>query len=551
MKRYALQNLVAWKNSKNRKPLLLYGARQVGKTWLMEEFGKTNFSDYVAINVEKNERIANVFNNTLNPQEIVTAIEMEARKKVTKDTLIIIDEIQACPRAITSLKYFCEDLPEYHVIAAGSLLGVAIHQGISFPVGKVESMYMYPMTFCEFLDALGEEKLCELINSSDFQMINLFKDKIITYLKTYFYVGGMPEVVKNYIENKDFQEVREIQNRILSDYKQDFSHHIPPTIRPQVTKLWDSIPRQLAKENKKFVYSEIENTKARVKEYDPALEWLKDSGLVYQIMRLSKPALPIKAYQEYNNFKLFLSDIIFKYAQNILKCDCAQSCNKCILQNDTKYNYRYLDRKLALEFLTDEWIAKNTLPQDMKIFGDGTLVASASIESLIEDTPNLQKLYLIIPENMENEDFSNSPIYRLVNRYNALNTQIILCVNEKTLGDDVKKTISLLSNLSNVSVKAIPEKLNDKIMAIVWDGFKYYSYASFDENVRQLNQYWGSNINTSILSGYIDINGLKFNDVKLETVENISYDKMFNISSEVIQQCFIMTGMMWMLEMRY
>ena len=309
MKRYALQNLVAWKNSKNRKPLLLYGARQVGKTWLMEEFGKTNFSDYVAINVEKNERIANVFNNTLNPQEIVTAIEMEARKKVTKDTLIIIDEIQACPRAITSLKYFCEDLPEYHVIAAGSLLGVAIHQGISFPVGKVESMYMYPMTFCEFLDALGEEKLCELINSSDFQMINLFKDKIITYLKTYFYVGGMPEVVKNYIENKDFQEVREIQNRILSDYKQDFSHHIPPTIRPQVTKLWDSIPRQLAKENKKFVYSEIENTKARVKEYDPALEWLKDSGLVYQIMRLSKPALPIKAYQEYNNFKLFMSDI--------------------------------------------------------------------------------------------------------------------------------------------------------------------------------------------------------------------------------------------------
>ena len=264
---------------------------------------------YVSINVDKKERIANVFNNTLNPQEIVTAIEMEARKKVTKDTLIIIDEIQACPRAITSLKYFCEDLPEYHVIAAGSLLGVAIHQGISFPVGKVESMYMYPMTFCEFLDALGEEKLCELINSSDFQMINLFKDKIITYLKTYFYVGGMPEVVKNYIENKDFQEVREIQNRILSDYKQDFSHHIPPTIRPQVTKLWDSIPRQLAKENKKFVYSEIENTKARVKEYDPALEWLKDSGLVYQIMRLSKPALPIKAYQEYNNFKLFLSDI--------------------------------------------------------------------------------------------------------------------------------------------------------------------------------------------------------------------------------------------------
>jgi predicted AAA+ superfamily ATPase len=309
MKRYALQNLITWKNGKNRKPLLVYGARQVGKTWLMEEFGKTNFSDYVIINLEKNTRIANVFNNTLNPQEIVTAIEMEMRKKITKDTLIIIDEIQACPRAITSLKYFCEDMPEYHVIAAGSLLGVAIHEGVSFPVGKVESMYMYPMTFCEFLDALGEEKLCELINSNDFQMINIFKDKIVAYLKTYFYVGGMPEVVKRYVENKDFQEVRKIQDRILSDYKQDFSNHIPKDIRPQVTKLWDSIPRQLAKENKKFVYSEIENTKTRAKEYDPALEWLKDSGLVYQIMRLSKPALPIKAYQEYNNFKLFMSDI--------------------------------------------------------------------------------------------------------------------------------------------------------------------------------------------------------------------------------------------------
>ena len=309
MKRYALQNLIAWKNSKDRKPLLLYGARQVGKTWLMEEFGKTNFPDYVILNLEKNERIANVFQKTLEPQEILTAIEMETRQTISKDTLIILDEIQACPSAITSLKYFCEDLPEYHIIAAGSLLGVAIHSGVSFPVGKVESMYIYPMTFCEFLDAIGEERLCETINNRDFNLISVFKDKIVDYLKTYFYIGGMPEIVKNYVENKDFQQVREIQKRILNDYKEDFSHHIPVEIRPLVTKLWESVPRQLAKENKKFVYKEIDNDKARSKAYDPALEWLKDSGLVYQIARLSKPALPISAYKEYNIFKLFMLDI--------------------------------------------------------------------------------------------------------------------------------------------------------------------------------------------------------------------------------------------------
>ncbi|MCQ2966432.1 MAG: ATP-binding protein [Alphaproteobacteria bacterium] len=318
MKRYALQQLITWKNNSDRKPLLIYGARQVGKTWLMEEFGKTNFSNYVLINIEKNERIANVFNKTLDPKEIVLAIEMETHQKITNDTLIILDEIQACPRAITALKYFCEDLPSLPVIAAGSLLGVAIHKGVSFPVGKVESIYMYPMSFCEFLNALGEEKICELIRECNFPMLEIFKDKIIDYLKIYFYVGGMPEVVRNYIEKKDFQLVRKIQKRILNNYREDFSNHIPSEIRDQVTRLWDSVPIQLAKENKKFVYKDIENAKARSKDYNSAIEWLKDSGLIYQIMRLTKPFLPIKAYQEYNIFKLFLSDIGLLSAQSDL-----------------------------------------------------------------------------------------------------------------------------------------------------------------------------------------------------------------------------------------
>lgn len=309
MKRYALQYLINWKNNKNHKPLLVYGARQVGKTWLMEEFGKTCFSDYCLVNLEINERIANVFCKTMDPREILAALEMEMHKKITPDTLIILDEIQACPKAITSLKYFCEIMPEYYVIAAGSLLGVAIHNGVSFPVGKVESLYLYPMTFCEFLDAIGEDRICETINSRNFTLIEMFKDKIIDYLKLYFYIGGMPEVVKNYVEQKDFQLVRTIQNRILNDYKEDFSNHIPKEIYTQVTMLWESIPRQLAKENKKFVYKEVSGDNARAKKYDPAIQWLKDSGLIYQIYRLSKPAMPIEAYKEYNVFKLFMSDI--------------------------------------------------------------------------------------------------------------------------------------------------------------------------------------------------------------------------------------------------
>lgn len=309
MKRYALQQLKDWKENKQRKPLMIYGARQVGKTWLMTEFGKTEFPDFICINLEKNSRMAALFESTLDPSVLLRGMEMETHKKITPETLIILDEIQACPKAITSLKYFCEDFPDYHIVAAGSLLGVALHKGVSFPVGKVESLNMYPLTFCEFLDAIGEEQLCEAINARQFDILKAFKDKLTDYLKTYFYVGGMPEVVSDFVANRDYQKVRTIQNRILNDYKQDFSNHIPDNMRDKVTKLWDSVPQQLAKENKKFVYKDISGTNPRSKEYDPAVEWLKDSGLIYKICRVSKPSLPIEAYRQDNIFKLYVSDI--------------------------------------------------------------------------------------------------------------------------------------------------------------------------------------------------------------------------------------------------
>lgn len=309
MRRLILEQLSKWKQKETRKPLLIYGARQVGKSWIMEEFGKTQFKDFIHFNFERNERICSLFENSLDPNVILRGLEIETRRKISADTLIIFDEIQACPRAITSLKYFYEDFPKYHIIGAGSLLGVALHQGLSFPVGKVDALHMYPMTFREFLEALGEDRLCETLDAHEIDLIRVFRDKLIEYLKTYFYVGGMPEVVASYAKEKDFQKVRQLQKRILSDYKSDFSHHIPKEILDKANKLWESIPVQLAKENKKFVYKEIDAKTSRSKDYDPAIQWLKDSGLIYQVHRIKKPALPISGYAEENIFKLFMLDV--------------------------------------------------------------------------------------------------------------------------------------------------------------------------------------------------------------------------------------------------
>lgn len=309
MKRLALQTLVNWKSKENRKPMIINGARQVGKTWLMEEFGKNYYKEILNINFERNSRIRTLFETDLDPNRLLLGLELEHGHKIDADnTLIIFDEIQAMPQAITSLKYFYEEMPQYHIIAAGSLLGVTLHSGISYPVGKVDSMELYPLNFMEFLYALGEEQLANQISENNLDMINVFKNKLLDYLKQYMYVGGMPEVVKNFANNKDFQEVRNIQNQIIKDYHNDFSKHIPKTILPKVLLVWDAIPAQLAKENKKFIYNQV-TEKGRAKDFEDAIAWLSDSGLIYKIHRLTKPYLPITGYIEENIFKLFLLDV--------------------------------------------------------------------------------------------------------------------------------------------------------------------------------------------------------------------------------------------------
>ena len=309
MYRYAIEDLRNWKHKKNRKPLIIEGARQVGKTWIMKEFGRQEYQNIVYINFDSNARVAELFSADLDTQRILRGIEIYAGKKIDpENTLIIFDEVQEVPKALSSLKYFCEDAPEYHIICAGSLLGIALHDGTSFPVGKVEFLKLHPLSYKEFLMATGKELYAELIDQKDYQMIASFKQIYVDALKEYYYVGGMPEAVVSYSEEQDFAEVRNIQNRILAAYEQDFSKHAPANIVPKIRMVWNSIPSQLAKENRKFLYGLIREG-ARAKEYETAIMWLSDCGLVHKVSRITTPHLPLKAYEDLKAFKLFLVDV--------------------------------------------------------------------------------------------------------------------------------------------------------------------------------------------------------------------------------------------------
>ncbi len=309
MERFAINALRKWKNKASRKPLIVRGARQVGKTWLIKEFGKEEYAKVAYVNFENSKLLQSLFAEDFDLQRILTAVQIETGVQINADdTLIVFDEIQEAKGAITSLKYFCENAPQYHIIAAGSLLGVALHSHTSFPVGKVEFLDLYPLSFSEFLLACNQKPLLDLLQGKDWILIKSFKDKYIQLLRQYYYVGGMPEVVLTYTQTNDFKEVRIIQKQILNSYDQDFSKHAPNEIVPRIKMLWNSIPAQLSKENKKFIYGAVKQG-SRAKDYELALSWLTDSGLVYKITRVSKPDIPLVAYEDMNAFKLFVVDV--------------------------------------------------------------------------------------------------------------------------------------------------------------------------------------------------------------------------------------------------
>lgn len=309
MERLIMSQLKNWKNKKKRKPLIIRGARQVGKTWIMKEFGKRCFEETVYISFDNNERMRQVFEEDFDIKRILSALKIESGQKIEADkTLLIFDEIQEVPKALTALKYFCENAPEYAVVAAGSLLGVALHEGTSFPVGKVDFLTLYPLNFEEFILAAGEESLMQLLHSGDFRMISVFAGKYADLLRKYYYVGGMPEVVQTWVDTDDMQEVRELQKELLMYYANDFSKHAPRTVVPRIQMIWNSVPMQLAKENRKFIYGMVREG-ARAKDFELAIQWLQDCGLIHKCYRVTKPGMPLISYIEMNSFKLYLMDI--------------------------------------------------------------------------------------------------------------------------------------------------------------------------------------------------------------------------------------------------
>lgn len=311
MKRNFIKNLIEWKENPERKPLILWGARQVGKTWLLKEFGCTCFKNMLYISFYNNKKDSDLFEKDYDTARIISALEISHHIKIEKQTtLIIFDEVQSAPKVVESLKYFCEEAREYAVVAAGSLLGVSIHEGISFPVGKVNELHLYPMCFSEFLRALGQESLAGLIEEKNpaNPLVSDLNETIIPYLRDYYFTGGMPEAVQTFVNTHDYDKVRAVQNEIISQYEGDFGKHVEAKELPRIRMVWNSLPMQLAKENKKFFFGQIKSG-ARMKEFEIAIQWLCDAGQVHKVHKVSKPAMPLKSYISFSDFKIYLNDI--------------------------------------------------------------------------------------------------------------------------------------------------------------------------------------------------------------------------------------------------
>jgi len=309
MYRTKINALIDWKNRSDRKPLVVQGARQVGKTWLIKEFGNTAFKKMVYINFEDATELQNMFLQDFNIRRIVSVLEaFSGIQIVAEDTLIVFDEIQSAPKGITSLKYFCENAPEYHVVASDSMLGMNLHNKVSFPVGKINFMLLRPLSFYEFLLAMGETGLASILREKYWDILPSFTNKFKEFLRYYLYTGGMPEVVNAFAQNRDWKKVRQIQQEILFTYENDFSKHAPYDVVPRINMVWQSIPSQLARENKKFVYGALKEG-ARAKDFELAIQWLVDSGILLKCNRISKPGMPLIAYQDFSAFKLFFNDV--------------------------------------------------------------------------------------------------------------------------------------------------------------------------------------------------------------------------------------------------
>jgi len=424
--RSALTKLQEWKDKPNRKPLIIRGARQVGKTWLMKEFGRTFFANTAYINFDNNRRMRILFEDDYDLKRIITALQIESGVKITpEDTLIIFDEVQEVPQALTALKYFYENAPEYAVVAAGSLLGIAMHQGTNFPVGKVDELQLYPLSFREFLLATENAPLVDLLDHLDWPLITTFKSKYIDLLRQYYYVGGMPEAVAAYVERGDFAEVRAIQNALLAAYEQDFSKHAPNNIVPRLRMVWQSIPAQLAKENRKFIYGMLREG-ARAKDFEVALQWLADCGLIHRVHRVSKPGMPLKAYHDLTAFKLYLLDVGLLAAMGDIDVRTLLGGNDIFVEFKGALTEQYVLQQLIAEVGVTPyyWSSEHGTGEIDFLFQlDGTIVPlevkakenlrARSLRSFNEKYPGLRPVRTSMSDHRKEEWMENWPLYAI------------------------------------------------------------------------------------------------------------------------------------------
>ena len=423
MKRDIYNKLLQWKNDSNRKPLIITGARQVGKTWIMREFGKNEYANVVYINCDNEKRIETLLSEDYNIDRILLGLQAISGVNIKSDkTLIIFDEIQQIPRGLHLLKYFYEENPEYHVMVAGSLLGITLNQGVSFPVGKVDIMEMNPMNFNEFLEAMGQEQLLKVLNTNDWKLIDSLSTKYIELLRQYYYVGGMPEAVYSYCKDKNLAQVRNIQNNILKAYRNDISKHATKSESVKIGQVLDSLPSQLAKENKKFFYGVIK-TGARAAEYELAIQWLIDAGIVHKVNRIKEAKMPLKFYEDISAFKLFLLDM------GLFACMCDVPASEMLVGNNVFVEYK---GAFAEQYVLQQLVCQNVKPYywssektpseiDFVIQKDNKIipievkaevnVKARSLRQFITNNPELKAVRFSMLGYAEQDWMTNIPLY--------------------------------------------------------------------------------------------------------------------------------------------
>lgn len=423
MERNILAQLIDWQNKTNRKPLILNGARQVGKTYILKEFGRTQYKNIAYVNCDNNDVVTKIFSRDYDIRRIILSLSAVTHVSIKPgETLIILDEIQENPLALNSLKYFCENAPEYHVAVAGSLLGISLHGDTSFPVGKVDVIKMFPMTFDEFLMAIGEKQLADILRTRDFNVIDTFAGKLTDCLRQYYFTGGMPAVVSEYTRSHDISEVRNLQKQILFGYRRDFSKHAPSSQVPRINQVWDTIPSQLAKDNKKFIYGAIKKG-ARASEFELAIQWLIDAGLVYRVNRVTTPSLPLKFYEDFSAFKLFTLDVGLMGAmvdtppETILV---GESCfseykgaftelfalTQMVSKGIPAYYYSANDSRVEIDFLIQK--DEKVIPIEVKAEVN---VRSKSLRTYIDKHPQLKGMRLSMLPYKNQGWMENKPLY--------------------------------------------------------------------------------------------------------------------------------------------